>query len=89
MRECWINVYPCIDVNNGHYLGVVMPSRGASNAAATSWGEACNLDREFLGKALRAAGVGYRLHVRLKGSALPVTDALAAGKASQDERRSA
>lgn len=81
MRECWINVYPGLldpDAGEGHYLG--QPARDRMEANEHACG--CKASSSRM---LRKAGVGYRLHVRLKVPALPATDALAAVKAGEDE----
>lgn len=72
MRECWINVYPGFDVNGGHYCGPACHSAGGADVSAIGVRDAITFRRvREIGRALRAAGVGYRLHVRLKPEPAP------------------
>lgn len=66
MRECWINVYPGIDVDGGHFLGWPSLTRLEASHNAIGYGPAIEAEPAFVGRCLRKAGVGYRLHVRLK-----------------------
>jgi len=70
MRECWINVYPRLCY--GHHAAVL----GAECSSSVEADEAAigfpnvPADPALLKRALRFAGVGYRLHVRLKTEAV-------------------
>lgn len=86
MRECWINVYPGIaDGKPCAVLGDFAIDQWDADANVVGYEDATSLPDDMLAKALSKAGVGYRLHVRLKVPALPATDALAAVKAGEDE----
>lgn len=82
MREFWVNVYPGIDVNGGHYLGLACKTPDRANDAATGFAQVEPGE-------LRRLGVGYRLHVRVKVSALPATDGLSGPQAGDRIRQAA